>query len=75
MKLRIRDFTRCPLTREDARIMAQVCSCPEQIDFSEVISISHCFADELFSRFSPSKPTVVNASPFVATVVSAVTAA
>jgi len=70
--LRIRDFSRCPLTREDAQSIARVCPAPTQVDFSGVVSVSHCFADELFSRLSPARPEIINASTFVAKVVNAV---
>jgi hypothetical protein len=72
MTLKIKEFSRFPLTREDAkRIALSFSDCPDQIDFSDVVSVSHCFADELFSHFAPEKPLVVNASPFVARIVCA----
>jgi hypothetical protein len=75
MTLKIKEFSRFPLTRKDAqRIALSSPYRPEKIDFSDVVAVSHCFADELFMRFAPQKPLVVNASPFVARIVSAVTA-
>jgi hypothetical protein len=75
MTLLIKNFSRLPLTREDAKRIALTVPCPDQIDFSDVVSTSHCFADELFTRFSPVKPVVVNASPFVARILCAAAAA
>ena len=76
MTLKIKEFSRFPLTREDAkRIALSLSYLPEQIDFSDVSVVSHCFADELFSRLAPEKPLVINASPFVARIVSAAAAA
>lgn len=75
MTLKIKDFSRYLLTREDAKRIALAVRRPEQIDFSDVVSVSHCFADELFSLFSDHKPVVLNASPFVHRIVSAAAAA
>ena len=76
MKLSIKDFSRYPLTREDARkVISTLEAIPDEIDFSEVVSISHCFADELFSRLTVKKqPKIRNASPFVARILCSVTA-
>jgi hypothetical protein len=63
--------TRLAWTREDARRIALEVPCPDRVDFSEVVNVTHCFADELFSRLSPAKPEIVNASPFVARIVQA----
>lgn len=72
MTLKISEFTRYPLTRDDARQMLASCSAlPDTLDFSEIISVSHCFADELMSKFTRS-PKVLNACPFVQRIVSAV---
>lgn len=72
MTLKISDFTRYPMTREDARwILSSTVVCPEQVDFSEIKSISHCFAHEFFSSFSV-RPQVLNASAFVERIVSSV---
>jgi len=67
----MKNFTRFAWTREDAKQVAVAVPCPDKVDFSEVVSVTHCFADELFSRFSPAKPEIVNASPFVARIVRA----
>ena len=75
MTLLVKEFSRFPLTRDDAERIATVVPCPERIDFSDVVTVSHCFADELFSRFSPANPTIINASPFVARIVHAAAAA
>jgi hypothetical protein len=75
MTLLIKDFSCLPLTREDAKRIALAVPCPKQIDFSDVVSTSHCFADELFSQYAPVKPVVVNASPFVARILCAAAAA
>ena len=72
MTLRVKDFNRFPWTRDDARQMAMAVPCPDIIDFTDVSSLTHCFADELFSCFS-AKPTIINASAFVARIVHAVT--
>jgi hypothetical protein len=74
MTIRIKEFSRFPITREDAKKIASAFPCPDSVDFSDVVSVSHCFADELFSRFSPAKPDVINASPFVARIVRAAAA-
>jgi hypothetical protein len=71
--LRIKN--RFPWTREDARKIAKEVPRPDKIDFSDVTSVTHCFADELFSRFSPARPEIVNASPFVARIVNTAAAA
>jgi hypothetical protein len=68
--LRIKEFNRFPWTREDAKQIASAVPCPDRVDFSDVASVTHCFMDELFSRFS-SKPRIVNASPFVRRIVQA----
>jgi hypothetical protein len=70
--LKVREFSRFPLTREDAKKIAKAVPCPDQVDFSQVVSVSHCFADELFSLFAPAKPKVINASPFVERIVVSV---
>lgn len=72
MTLELKNYTRYAWTREDAKEIAMAVPCPDRVDFSDVVSVTHCFADELFSRFSPAKPEVVNASPFVARIVQAV---
>lgn len=72
MTLRIKEFSRFPLTREDAKRIALAVPCPDEVDFSEVVSVSHCFADELFTRFAPARPTVVNAPSFVRKVAAGV---
>jgi hypothetical protein len=68
-------FSCLPLTREEAKRIALAVPCPKQVDFADVESISHCFADELFSRFSPARPEIINASPFVARIVYAAASA
>jgi hypothetical protein len=61
-----------PMTRQDARdILARFASRPDTIDFSRVRTISHCFADELFSHL-PASTRVLNASPFVQRILSSV---
>ena len=76
MTLKISSFTRYPLTRENARkILASLPARPNEIDFSEVRSLSHCFAHELFSALEDSHPRIVNATPFVENIISSVTAA
>jgi hypothetical protein len=70
--LHIRDFSRFLLTREDAKKIALAVPCPDAVDFSEIVSVSHCFADELFNRFAPNRPTVLDAPSFVEKVASAV---
>jgi hypothetical protein len=72
--LKMKEFSRFPLTREDARKISLEVPCPERVDFTDVVSVTHCFADELFSRFSPARPSIVNASPFVARIVNAAAA-
>jgi hypothetical protein len=75
MVLNIKDYTVLPLTREDATIIiAAAPVCPDTLDFSDVASVSHCFADELFSRYLPSTPEVVNATPFVKRILAAAAA-
>lgn len=75
MVLSIKDYTVLPLTREDATfIVASVPVCPDKLDFSDVASVSHCFADELFSRYLPATPKVVNATPFVKRILEAAAA-
>jgi hypothetical protein len=72
MTLKISEFTRFPLTRDDARQMLAACpSLPDTLDFDGIFSVSHCFADELMSNFARS-PKVLNACPFVQRIVSAV---
>ena len=71
MTLKIKHFSRFPWTREDASEIAKAVPCPDKVDFSDVVSVTHCFADELFSRFHPAKPKIVNASSFVARIVQA----
>jgi hypothetical protein len=76
MVLNVRDFTAFPVTREDARtIIASISVCPDQLDFANVISVSHCFADELLSTLSPASPQIVNASPYVNRILRAAAAA
>jgi hypothetical protein len=75
MTLKVNEFSLYPLTREDARKIASAVPCPKEIDFSDVVSVSHCFADELFSLFLPAKPSVINASPFVSRIVCSAAAA
>jgi hypothetical protein len=70
--LRVMEFSQFLLTREDAKKIASIYPRPDSIDFSDVVSISHCFADELFNQFAPAKPTVVNAPAFVERVAAAV---
>lgn len=72
MTVEIKRFTRHAWTREDARTIIASCTAqPDTLDFSDVVSISHCFADELFSRLAPAKPRVTNATPFVARIAHA----
>jgi len=76
MTLKISNFTRYPLTREEARqILSSLPVRPNAIDFSEIRSISHCFAHELFSTLQDSQPQILNAAPFVENIVSSVTTA
>jgi hypothetical protein len=76
MTLKISSFTRYPLTREEARqILSSLPARPNEIDFSEVRSISHCFAHELFSNLQESRPQILNATPFVENIISSVTTA
>jgi hypothetical protein len=74
MTLTIRQFTCLPMSREDARQMLDTVSAPlERIDFSEIESVSHCFAHELFCNLpAHSAPAISNASPYVERIVSAV---
>jgi hypothetical protein len=74
MTLTIKQFTCLPMLRDDARIMLSSMSAPpEKIDFSEIESITHCFADELFRNLPASAAlSVSNASPYVQRIVSAV---
>jgi hypothetical protein len=75
MVLNIKDYTVLPLTREDATIIiASAPVCPDKLDFSDIASVSHCFADELFSRYLPATPEVVNAKPFVKRILAAAAA-
>jgi hypothetical protein len=76
MVLNIKDYTVLPLTREDATIIiiASAPVCPDKLDFSDIASVSHCFADELFSRYLPATPEVVNATPFVKRILAAAAA-
>jgi hypothetical protein len=71
--LELKNYTRLAWTRESAKKIAMAVPCPDRVDFSDVVSVTHCFADELFSRFSSSRPEIVNASPFVARIVDAAT--
>jgi hypothetical protein len=57
---------------EDGKQIALAVPCPDAVDFSGVRSVTHCFADELFSSF-PTMPKIVNASPFVTRILRAVT--
>lgn len=75
MTLVIKEFSCLPLTREDANRIIVSNPCPDRVDFSDIVSVSHCFADELFSRLLPHRPEIVNASPFVSRIVSATAAA
>jgi len=75
MTLKLSEYSQFAWTREEARDIANSVSQPDSIDFSDVVSISHCFADELFTQFAPNKPTVVNASPFVSRIVTSAAAA
>lgn len=74
MTLKVSNFTRYPLMREDARRMLSALGVPpSQIDFSEVRSISHCFAHELVSNLdSTDKLMILNASPYVERIISSV---
>jgi hypothetical protein len=76
MTLRISSFTQYPLTREEARqILSSLPVRPDAIDFSDLRSISHCFAHELFSTLRDFRPQILNAAPFVENIVSSVTTA
>jgi hypothetical protein len=71
MTLVVKDHNRFPWTRADAKKMAKAFRRPDAVDFTGIASISHCFADELFSQFADA-PKVINASPFVARIVHSV---
>jgi hypothetical protein len=73
--LKVKNFSLCPFTREEARHIVEAVPCPERLDFTDVVSVSHCFADELFSRISPARPEIVNASPFVERILNAAASA
>lgn len=73
MTLKISNFTRYPMTRDDARsILSSLAARPEKVDFSEIRSISHCFAHEFVSSFSETQPQILNACPFVERILSSV---